>query len=114
MPEFKNAKPLEDEDQHGGETRAQVADHHHQLAIVAIHHHTGNRRDEQERGDKEDLHQTKRGGAFGFLKHKYGEAKLTHCAGKHGDDLSEPDDGEAEHASGAFYVGFFHIVSFVL
>ncbi|MHB8777864.1 MAG: hypothetical protein ACYC6R_08890 [Anaerolineales bacterium] len=48
-------------------------------------------------------------GAFRFLKHKNGQAKLTHGTGKYGNNLSYPNKGKANHAARAFCGSFFRV-----
>ncbi len=69
MPVFQNTQGLQDQDHQCGESRSEVTDHHHELAIMTIHHDSGNGRDQQKRSDEENLHGSHRQRAPGLVIH---------------------------------------------
>ncbi len=69
MPELQMTGCLQDEDRECGRHSSEIADHHHQLAVVAVHHHSCDGGEDQEWQDEGNLHQPHGSGAFGLFEH---------------------------------------------
>ena len=97
IPVLQMAGSKENEYAQGRQPAGNVADHHHQLAVIAIHHHTRDRRHEQEGCNISHLYKRHGGGGMGLLVHIDRQGKGRHAAGKHRDDLPDPYDGKTQH-----------------
>ena len=78
-----------------------ITDHHHQLAVVAIHHDAGNRRHDQEGRDIRNLYEGHRRSGVGLLIHVDGHCESRHSARQNRDDLPDPHQGETQHPAKA-------------
>jgi len=89
MPDFQVAGGEQKQDGKRPQPGSQVADRHHQLAVVTVHHHACQRNDQQVGQGKRGLHDTKRSGAAGLLENPNGQSKTGHAGGKNGNRLTE-------------------------
>ena len=99
VPELQLPKREQDKNTAGRNDGGQVADHHHQFAVIAVYHHAGEGRNEQKGRDEEDLHQAHGGSAFGLLVHPDAEREMRHAGSQHRDDLPQPDDDKGGHSN---------------
>ena len=97
----------------GCQSAGNVGDHHHQFAVITIHHHPRDGRHKQEGCNVCDLHKRHGGGWMGLLVHVDRQGKGRHTAGKHRNDLPDPHYGETHHpAQTMFCLGLhWHLIN---
>jgi len=78
MPYLQMIGEVQDEDGDGGQPGGQVADHHHEFAVVAVNDGAGQRAEKQHRSYKEEAHERQRGGRAGDLVGPYRQSKTGH------------------------------------
>ena len=98
MPHLQDTKSLQDKNGNCRQPCRQITDHHHQFAIVPVHHHACEWSNDQKRGDEEHLHQAKGRGTSGLFKDPDRQREHAHIGGKDRDDLPEPDNRETKHS----------------
>ena len=86
--------------------RGEVAEHHDVFSVPSVDDGAcdGACDDLGDCGEEGD--EGEGGGFSGCLPRPYGDGELGHAGAEEGDELAEPDDGEAPHAGGAPGLGF--------